>query len=165
VYLLPANDDPHTTFWLLYIKAVPDNKSSEDGFMNVQFRWDLRFPYTMFTLKELVARCYSLSLFYINRTDIQYLYILLVENHSCFPHGRGPSRDSNTVLPCSKPTRYKLSHAPQCLVCMYRKTLLIMKQSTPFQLLVKFNPGWTVPFFTIDKHIFWMLTRHTFTVM
>ncbi len=54
--------------------------------------------------------------FYINRAVMQYLYILLAEYHSCLhPLGRGPplgvpSRDSNSGLPYSKPTRYNLSH-------------------------------------------------------
>ncbi len=56
--------------------------------------------------------------FYINRADIQYLWILLVEHHSCFPpcfrsvEGLSgvPSWDSTSGLPYSKPTRYYLSH-------------------------------------------------------
>ncbi len=56
--------------------------------------------------------------FYIIRADLQYLYILLGEYHSCYPHcfrsEEGllwgvPSRDSNSGLPYSKPTRYIVS--------------------------------------------------------
>jgi hypothetical protein len=36
------------------------------------------------SFKDLVANCHSYIYFYINRADIQYLYILLVEYHSFF---------------------------------------------------------------------------------
>ncbi len=39
-----------------------------------------------FFFKGLVAHFHSFYLFYINQADIQDLYILLVEYHSCFPH-------------------------------------------------------------------------------
>jgi hypothetical protein len=72
--------------------------------------------------KGLVARCHS---FWFNFTFIEQtyniLYILLVENHSCYPHCirsvegllqgcRAEIRTRASGLPYSKPMRYNLSH-------------------------------------------------------
>ncbi len=50
--------------------------------------------------------------FYINQADIQYLYILLVENHSCYPHcfELGPALQQTDAL-LSEPLARYLSHA------------------------------------------------------
>ncbi len=76
--------------------------------------------------KGLVARCHSFYLFYINRADIQYLYILLGEYHSCYLHC---FRSVEGLLWGAEP-RFELATAVQqadALLSEPRRTLILHK--------------------------------------
>ncbi len=79
--------------------------------------------------KDLVAWCHSFDLFYIEHTN-NILYIFASARWSA--SSGVPSRDSNSGLPFSKPTRYWLCHAAPYVEIVACKLELLQKPIIDF---------------------------------